>query len=92
MLTAKQKEAVEFISGFIAETGSSPSMRVLSDSLGYHSTGMAWDMVRKLKERGAVSVSRKGSRGRPQQLEVIQRVAYFKFDEDAKELKMITPG
>jgi repressor LexA len=92
MLTAKQKEALDFIDHATKSAGGvSPSHAEIRDALGLNSTSGVDRLVCALEERGFIRRIKHKARG----IEVIRRplrVKYFKFDDDAKELKMITTG
>jgi SOS-response transcriptional repressor LexA len=97
MLTEVQRETLDFIASFIEAEKRSPYSHEIQAGLGYRSKGSVNRVLGLLEERGAIrrgkykAIGRLGP-GKPAEIEVVQRVAYFKFDDEAKELKMIMPG
>jgi SOS-response transcriptional repressor LexA len=89
MLTNVQMETLDFIRGHLEQSGGvAPTVREIAHGMGYANHGCVQLTLTRLQDRGYI----RRMRGRARAMEVIQRVAYFKFDEDAKELKMINPG
>ena len=54
-LTARQSDVLAFIDGYVAERGYSPTYRNIADGCGLASKGRAHELVRQLKDRGAVA-------------------------------------
>jgi repressor LexA len=57
-LTPTQAKALEFIKGFIAERGYSPSFREIMVGLGYESTCSVHRVLQMLVERGHIAYQR----------------------------------
>jgi repressor LexA len=91
MLTVRETKAMCFIQDYVSQNGGvAPTVAEIRDAVGYASKHPACRMLQDLAKRGYLRRLRQRERA----IEVLRpvRVAYFKFDEDAKELKMITPG
>lgn len=69
-LTRRQYEVLEFIKSFIARNGYSPTVREISDHMGYSSASTAFSIVEALVKKGCV----RKNRG-PRTIRVVQRVA-----------------
>lgn len=70
-LTAQQRDALEFIKGYIAEKGISPSTEDIRDHFGLASKSTAHRLVEELVFRGAISRLRYKARS----LSVVGRAA-----------------
>lgn len=60
--TPQMQKALDFIAGYIALKGYSPSYRDIADGLGLKSTNGAHRLVDSLRERGLVSILPRKSR------------------------------
>lgn len=69
-LTRRQYEVLEFIKGFISKNGYSPTVKEISEHMGYSSASTAFSIVERLIKKGHI----KKSRG-PRTIRVIQRAA-----------------
>lgn len=89
MLTARQKECLDFITGHIAATGGvSPSYKEIQLALATKSRGNVQSLVRNLIERGAIS----HLPGKARAITLLAgRQEYFVFDDKAKALKPFRP-
>lgn len=55
MLTPRQRQLLDFIVGFQAESGYSPSFREMADGIGTASTGEVARLLACLEARGAIA-------------------------------------
>lgn len=60
--TPQMQKALDFIEGYIASKGYSPSYREIADALGLRSPSGAYRLVEGLSERGKVSILPRKSR------------------------------
>ncbi|WP_430095196.1 MarR family transcriptional regulator [Paenibacillus cisolokensis] len=67
-LTRRQYEVLEFIKFFITQNGYSPTVREISEHMGYSSASTAFSIVERLAKKGHV----RKNRG-PRTIRVIQR-------------------
>ncbi len=62
-LTQRQKEILEYIEGYQAERGISPTQREIRDYFGYSSYGTVYKHLRLLQEKGFLQRDRNQKRG-----------------------------
>lgn len=89
MLSARETEMMSFIEDYVSQSGGvSPSYAEAAHALGLKSKGSTSRMFKRLEGKGYL----KRLRGKHRALEVLRpaRVQYFKFDDEAKELKLMT--
>lgn len=88
MLTTRQKQCFDFIAARIAADGIAPSLTELADALGLESKGHVHMILTGLEARGAIRRLKRRHRAieiiNPHPGRAVQRVAYFKFDDEMK--------
>ncbi|WP_431785723.1 LexA repressor [Paenibacillus lactis] len=57
-LTRRQYEVLEFIKSFIARNGYSPTVREISEHMGYSSASTAFSIVERLIKKGKIRKNR----------------------------------
>jgi len=88
MLTDREKIMMTFIEDTVGETGGvPPTVERIRIAAGYASKGPTFGALKRLERGGYI----RRLKNRQQAIEVLRttRVAYFKFDDDTKELKRI---
>jgi SOS-response transcriptional repressor LexA len=91
MLTARQKQLVDFIAAETARTGGvAPTQRQMARALGYKSQSGITKLLRACVDRGALRMMPYKQRA----IEVVgpPRAAWFAFDDRAKTLKPFDAG
>jgi SOS-response transcriptional repressor LexA len=86
MLTARQKQLVDFIADETARHGVAPSRREIAKHLGLKSAGHVTSMVRACEKRGVLA----NLKGRARAVGVkvhSPRAKWFAFDDEAKALR-----
>ncbi|MFC6546832.1 hypothetical protein [Cohnella cellulosilytica] len=61
-LTRVEAQALEIIKLFINENGYAPSIRELADAMNYNSSSTAFNVVERLRKKGAIATGRNGPR------------------------------
>jgi repressor LexA len=63
LLTSHQREFLQFMQDYIKDKGWPPSVREIADHFGWNSTNAAADFLRRLSNKGYVTVAPKVARG-----------------------------
>jgi len=61
-LTRVETQALEVIESFINKNGYAPSIRELAHAMKYNSSSTAFNVVERLRKKGAISTERNGPR------------------------------
>lgn len=86
MLTPRQKTILDFIRGYIAEKGYSPSYREIKNHFGFSSLGSVYKHIVALKDKGALTNEKSRSRsvslleeGQPMQSQGLSKVTFMGY-------------
>lgn len=63
VLSAKQKDVLEFIESFSEKSGFPPTCREIALHMGFNSTNAAMDHLRALERKGAITRAPRVARG-----------------------------
>lgn len=87
-LTERQKEILEFISGYQQEQGLSPTQREIRDHFGYSSYGTVYKHLRLLEDKGFLGRDRNQKRG----LQLVRMTLRTDESEEVPYLGLIAAG
>ena len=61
-MNQNQKRCLDFIKGYIASNGDSPSYQEMADYLGFASKSAIFTIIKNLKDEGYIKVAKRGQR------------------------------